>query len=114
MCIFLSHSPEGESLRPAQNANHTLGLYTSSNEHWKTLKKGKEWERDKSKQKQETEKEKDKTIILIYFRGLILTDKSSEEWTLTTEERYNLLQPQRDHVDNYVVSYIEGDHVSGW
>lgn len=80
MCIFLSHSPEGESLGPTQNVNHTLDLYTSSNEHWKTVKKREgERKRNKSKQKQETEKAKDKTIILIYFRRMILADKGSEE-----------------------------------
>lgn len=45
---------------------------------------------------------------------MILTDKGSEEWTLTTKETYNLRQPRRDHMDNYVVSYIEEDHDSGW
>lgn len=113
MCIFLSLSPEGETQGPTQNANHTLGLYTSSNEHWKRVKEGKERGRNKSKLKHETGKAKDKTIILIYFRVRFLSDKGSKEWTLTTKDMYNLLQSQRDYMDNYVVSYIEEDSNSG-
>lgn len=71
--------PEGETQGPTQNANHTLGLYTSSNEHWKRVKEGKERERNKSKLKHETGKAKDKTIILIYFRVRFLSDKGSKE-----------------------------------
>lgn len=58
-------------------------------------------------------KAKDKTIILIYFRVRFLSDKVSKEWTLTTKEMYNLLQSQRDYMDNYVVSYTEEDSNSG-
>lgn len=71
MCISLSLSPKGKTLGPTQNANHTLGLYTSSSEHWKRVKEGQSEPDNQSKNVRQKNRPHYKTIILIYLSGRI-------------------------------------------